>query len=68
MLLTVGRVIAVLFACIAALQFVTAFVTGHWQLWIAVGGLLLTAWGWWCLAGVWRETTLRNVVAKLLSR
>ena len=58
MLLIVGRVVAVLFACIAALQFVTAFVTEQWQCWVAGGGLLVTAWGWWCLGGVWREATL----------
>lgn len=58
MLLIVGRVVAVLFACIAGLQFVMAFLTEQWRFWAAGGGLLVAAWGWWCLGGVWRGATL----------
>ena len=58
MLLVVGRIIAVLFAVIAALQFVTAIEMAQWQFWITGAGLLIAAWAWWRLAGVWREATL----------
>lgn len=54
----VGRVIAVLFAGLAALQFVTAIVMAQWQFWISGGGLLISAGAWWCLGGVWRDATL----------
>ncbi|WP_201614968.1 hypothetical protein [Gulosibacter hominis] len=60
MLLVVGRVIAVWFAIIAAIQFVTAIVMTQWQLWISGAGLLTTAWAWWRLADVWREATLNQ--------
>ena len=57
-MLIAGRVITVLFACLAVLQFVTAVLTEQWQFWVAGGGLLVAAWGWWRLGGVWRDATL----------